>query len=47
MPFEAALDDLLDLADTMYEWRSPYLQNPDGRRTAFRYDLDLLTHILA
>ena len=46
MPFEAALDDLLDLADTMYEWRSPYLQDPDRRRSSFRYDLDLLTRIL-
>ncbi len=46
-PFETALDDLLDLADTMYEWRSPYLQDPDHRRSSFRYDLDLLTRILS
>ena len=46
MAFEAVLDEIFDLADTMYEWRSPYLQDPVLRRDSFGYDLGLLTRIL-
>lgn len=46
MPFDAVLDEVCDLAETMYEWRSPYMQDADHRRTSFGYDLDLLTRIL-
>jgi len=46
MPFDAVLDWICERADVAYEWLAPYMQDPEHRRTSFRWDLDRLVRIL-
>jgi hypothetical protein len=44
-PFDALLDRICERADLTYDWLSPYLQDPEHRRTSFGWDLDRLIRI--
>jgi hypothetical protein len=46
MPYEEVLDWVCERTDVAYEWLAPYMQDPDHRRTSFRWDLDRLWQIL-
>jgi hypothetical protein len=46
MAFDEVLDWVCDRADAAYEWLTPYMEDPDHRRTSFGWDLDLLALIL-
>ncbi|HUC36662.1 MAG TPA: hypothetical protein VMR97_06020, partial [Acidimicrobiales bacterium] len=46
MAFDEVLDWVCDRADVAYEWLTPYMKDPDHRRTSFGWDLDLLALIL-
>ncbi len=46
MPFEEVLDWVCDRADIAYEWLTPYMQDPEHRRSSFGRDIDLLARIL-
>jgi hypothetical protein len=45
-PFDAVLDWICERADMAYEWLTPYMQDPQHRRTSFGWDLDRLMTIL-
>lgn len=45
-PFDTVLDRICQQADMMYEWLTPYMQDPGHRRTSFGWDLDRLVRIL-
>jgi hypothetical protein len=45
-PFDDLLDWICERADTDYEWFGPFMQDPEGRRSSFRGDLDLIARIL-
>jgi hypothetical protein len=46
MPFDQVLDWISEEAEVAYEWLTPYMQDPEHRRTSFGRDLDLLVRIL-
>lgn len=45
-PFDAVLDWICERAEIAYEWLTPYMQDPEHRRTSFGWDLDRLGRIL-
>jgi len=46
MPFDAVLDWICERADEAYEWLTPYMQDPEHRRSSFGWDLGRLVGIL-
>jgi len=46
MPYERVLEWVCERADVAYDWLTPYMQDPDHRRTSFGWDLDRLWQIL-
>jgi hypothetical protein len=46
MSFDEVLDRVFEQADAMYEWLTPYMQDPQHRRTSLGWDLERLTRIL-
>lgn len=47
LPWEVVLDMVCEHADQNYEWLSPYMQDPDGRRRTFSHDLGTFVMILS
>jgi hypothetical protein len=46
MAFDEVLDWVCDRADAEYEWLSPYMQDPEHRRSVFEWDLTRVATIM-